>query len=115
MYFIHNYRTDEFIQKTIRIKFKECTVLTIAHRLNTIMDSDRVLVMDTGNMVEFDHPHILLNNPEGHLYKMVQETGREMALKLHKTAREAFIQSGGTPLDIRINEDIIESRDDKDS
>uniref|UniRef100_A0A672S338 ATP-binding cassette, sub-family C (CFTR/MRP), member 4 n=1 Tax=Sinocyclocheilus grahami TaxID=75366 RepID=A0A672S338_SINGR len=50
-------RTDELIQKTIRAKFKECTVLTIAHRLNTIIDSDRILVsaeMQDGSLVIFE-------------------------------------------------------------
>ena len=42
--------TDALIQRTIRTKFAACTVLTVAHRLNTIMDSDKVLVMDHGQM-----------------------------------------------------------------
>jgi len=41
-------RTDEFIQRTIRKSFRDCTVLTIAHRLHTIIDSDRVLVLEKG-------------------------------------------------------------------
>lgn len=52
--------TDSLIQKVIRDKFANCTVLTIAHRLNTIMDSDQVLVMDAGRNAEFDSPHTLL-------------------------------------------------------
>jgi ATP-binding cassette subfamily C (CFTR/MRP) protein 1 len=53
--------TDAAIQRTVRDCFSECTVLTIAHRLATIMDSDSVLVLDHGRVVEHDHPHLLLN------------------------------------------------------
>ena len=52
--------TDALIQQVIRDRFANCTVLTIAHRLNTIMDSDQVLVMDAGRAAEFDAPHTLL-------------------------------------------------------
>jgi len=82
--------TDSLIQKTIRTKFTDCTVLTVAHRLNTIVDSDRVLVMEAGIMVEFDHPHILLQNKDGHFYNMVQETGHIMAEQLSRIAHECY-------------------------
>ncbi|XP_049883671.1 probable multidrug resistance-associated protein lethal(2)03659 [Pectinophora gossypiella] len=52
--------TDKHIQETIRSKFADSTVLTIAHRLNTVMDYDRVIVMDKGRVVESGHPHELL-------------------------------------------------------
>ncbi|XP_050545468.1 probable multidrug resistance-associated protein lethal(2)03659 [Daktulosphaira vitifoliae] len=83
-------QTDALIQGTIRKKFKKCTVLTIAHRLNTVMDSDKVLVMDAGKMVEFDHPHILLQNKSGFLSKMVHQTGPNTAELLQKIAEESY-------------------------
>lgn len=55
-------------------------MLTVAHRLNTIMDSDRVMVMDAGKIVEFDHPYSLLKNENGYFSKMVAEAN-SMQLK----------------------------------
>nr|ASS36021.1 ABCC4 [Samia ricini] len=83
-------QTDALIQITIRNKFAECTVLTIAHRLHTVMDSDKVLVMDAGQMVEFDHPHVLLQKPDGVLKGMVEQTGRSMADTLTRVAQQSF-------------------------
>ncbi|XP_071557607.1 probable multidrug resistance-associated protein lethal(2)03659 [Temnothorax nylanderi] len=83
-------RTDELIQTTIRKKFEKCTVLTIAHRLNTVMDSDRILVMDAGSAVEFDHPHVLLQKETSYLKSMVHETGTAMAEALAGVARDCY-------------------------
>ena len=57
-----DFKTDRLIQEVIRDKFKDSTVLTIAHRLNTIMDYDRVLVLDGGRVVEFDKPEVLIRS-----------------------------------------------------
>lgn len=65
--------TDQMIQQTIRQVFEHSTVITVAHRLNTIMDSDRVLVLDCGRVVEFDAPATLLRSPESAFAKLVQE------------------------------------------
>ena len=59
-----DFETDRKIQETIRKNFQECTVLTIAHRLETIMDSDRVLVMSEGRVVEYDSPSVLLEKSD---------------------------------------------------
>lgn len=65
--------TDDLIQKTIRTEFKECTVLTIAHRLNTIMDSDRVIVLDKGEISEYASPTALLQNKDSIFYSMAKD------------------------------------------
>ncbi|XP_022899785.2 ATP-binding cassette sub-family C member 4-like isoform X1 [Onthophagus taurus] len=83
-------QTDALIQETIKQNFKDCTVLTIAHRLNTIMDSDRVLVMDNGEAVEFDSPHLLLEK-DGNFSAMVEATGKTMENKLRKIAKDAYL------------------------
>uniref|UniRef100_A0A8D3E5I5 ABC-type glutathione-S-conjugate transporter n=1 Tax=Scophthalmus maximus TaxID=52904 RepID=A0A8D3E5I5_SCOMX len=67
-------KTDQLIQSTIRTQFEDCTVLTIAHRLNTIMDYTRVIVMDRGSIVEMDSPAQLIHL-QGHFYKMCVEAG----------------------------------------
>ncbi|XP_066905600.1 multidrug resistance-associated protein 1 [Halyomorpha halys] len=67
--------TDDFIQRTIRSEFADCTVLTIAHRINTIMDSDRVLVLDQGRVVEFDSPSDLLKNRTSIFHGMARDAG----------------------------------------
>ncbi|XP_064624457.1 multidrug resistance-associated protein 1-like isoform X1 [Lineus longissimus] len=67
--------TDDLIQYTIRNEFKECTVITIAHRLNTIMDYDRVIVLDKGEIREFDSPSELLKDERGIFYSMSKDAG----------------------------------------
>ncbi|PKA52346.1 ABC transporter C family member 2 [Apostasia shenzhenica] len=68
-------RTDALIQKTIREEFKSCTMLIIAHRLNTIIDCDRILLLHSGKVLEFDSPEDLLSNEESAFSKLVQSTG----------------------------------------
>ncbi|KAF9432051.1 hypothetical protein BGZ76_011324 [Entomortierella beljakovae] len=64
--------TDELIQKTIRKEFKDRTILTIAHRIKTVMDSDKILVMDQGQVKEYDTPKVLLSNKKGIFYGLAQ-------------------------------------------
>ncbi len=67
--------TDTIIQKAIRAKFKNATVLTIAHRINTVMDNDRILVLDKGQVAEFDTPQALLENKKSIFYSLSKEAG----------------------------------------
>ncbi|OXU18927.1 hypothetical protein TSAR_000783 [Trichomalopsis sarcophagae] len=83
--------TDALIRKTIRSKFQECTVLTVAHRLESVIDSDKILVVENGEIVEFDHPHLLLQIENGCFAKMVRQSGDAMhAEHLRKVSEEAY-------------------------
>lgn len=64
-----------YTQRTIRTEFKDCTVLTIAHRLNTIMDYDKVIILDKGQISEFAAPSELLQNKSSAFYSMAKDAG----------------------------------------
>ncbi|XP_064396708.1 ATP-binding cassette sub-family C member 4-like [Halichondria panicea] len=86
-------RTDEIIQQAIRQEFNDCTVITIAHRLNTIMDSDRILVLSSGEVLEFDTPFHLLQDRNSLLSEMVRKTDAETAQKLRQIAVNAHTKN----------------------
>lgn len=65
--------TDNLIQKTLRKQFSESTVITIAHRITSVLDSDMVLLLDNGVIVEHDTPARLLENKSSLFAKLVAE------------------------------------------
>lgn len=91
--------TDNFIQRAIMEKFKDCTVLTIAHRLITIANYDKVVVIDDGRVAEYDSPYSLLvqnigdtqiTRKEGMFSEMVRSTGKSMARKIFAMAKNHY-------------------------
>jgi ATP-binding cassette subfamily C (CFTR/MRP) protein 1 len=67
--------TDQLIQTTIRKEFNDCTIIAIAHRLNTILDYDRVLVMDRGQVAQYDSPQAFLKDTNSIFYSMAKDEG----------------------------------------
>ena len=68
-------QTDAMLQTTLRSSaFKEKTIITIAHRINTILDSDRILVLEKGRVAEFDSPAALVQR-EGLFFNLAKEAG----------------------------------------
>jgi ATP-binding cassette subfamily C (CFTR/MRP) protein 4 len=88
--------TDNLIQRKLRESFEGSTVLIIAHRLATVIDADRILVMSEGLAEEYDHPFKLLvkhesdttiTNKNGYFARMVLATGKETSISLFEIAR----------------------------
>ncbi|XP_064440517.1 ATP-binding cassette sub-family C member 5 isoform X5 [Mirounga angustirostris] len=73
--------TDLLIQETIREAFADCTMLTIAHRLHTVLGSDRIMVLAQGQVVEFDTPSVLLSNDSSRFYAMFAAVENKVAVK----------------------------------
>ncbi|PKI84854.1 hypothetical protein MVES_001270 [Malassezia vespertilionis] len=83
--------TDELVQTLVREKFKGTTI-TIAHRLNTILDSDRVLVLKDGSLCEYDTPANLLRDPQSQFYSMAIEAGLADAMEEGRSNDKAGIE-----------------------
>ena len=71
--------TDRLIQASIRNTCSRVTVITIAHRVQTIIDSDRVIVMDNGRIIEFDTPCRLLENGRSTFARLVHQANVQMS------------------------------------
>ena len=88
--------TDMVLQQTIRKAFADATILSIAHRIETIIDYDRILVLQQGEVVEYGAPATLLAAESGHFAEMVRSTGEVMAAHLRQKAVAAAAQAGLT-------------------
>ncbi|CCH46915.1 ATP-dependent bile acid permease [Wickerhamomyces ciferrii] len=85
-----DYESDSRIQQTIRQEFATSTILTIAHRLRSIIDYDKILVMDAGEVIEFDHPYNLIKDVNSTFHSMCSDSGElEVLIQL---AKEAFLE-----------------------
>lgn len=109
-------QTDKLIQHTIKENFSNFTILTIAHRLNTIMECDKILVMDAGKVVEFGPPLALLNLNDGHFTNLLKETGESSFQKLRNIAYQKALNEGNLKESSDIHHDknniIIDKRPD---
>lgn len=81
--------TDAMIQRTIRSEFRDTTIISIAHRLGTIVTSDYILVLSNGAVVEYDKPAVLLRDPNSQFTHLVEEMGEAAAAKMRELAERA--------------------------
>jgi len=80
--------TDQLLQKTLKEKFSGATIISVAHRLDTVIDYDRVLVLGNGKVLEFGAPKDLLSRDDGYFSSMVRSTGKSTEELLRRRAME---------------------------
>jgi ATP-binding cassette subfamily C (CFTR/MRP) protein 1 len=85
--------TNAAVQEVLKKHFSHRTIVTIAHRLDTIIDSDRILVMNAGVVAEFEPPHVLLQNPDSLFYELCKNTGKAQFQVLAEKARTKYEES----------------------
>eukprot|EP01061_Rhynchopus_euleeides_P034018 TRINITY_DN576_c0_g2_i2.p1 TRINITY_DN576_c0_g2~~TRINITY_DN576_c0_g2_i2.p1 ORF type:complete len:1346 (+),score=493.74 TRINITY_DN576_c0_g2_i2:2-4039(+) len=90
--------TDLVVQETVKRQFKDCTVITIAHRLHTVIESDRILVLARGQVMAYGDPHDLLQDDDGILTNFVEQTGDDTAASLRESARLASMRRSMSPV-----------------
>jgi ATP-binding cassette subfamily C (CFTR/MRP) protein 4 len=83
-------RTDKLLQEAVSKSFRGATIISVAHRLDTIIDYDMILVLGNGRILEYGKPHNLLIESSGHFSSLVDDTGTEMSQELRRRARIAF-------------------------
>jgi ATP-binding cassette subfamily C (CFTR/MRP) protein 1 len=89
-----DFQTDQGMQRTIRESFAHCTIITVAHRLNTVIDSDRIITLDAGYVIESGHPHELLTQPGSAFSALVDELGPQTANGLRARAAANYARRG---------------------
>ncbi|CAF4062922.1 unnamed protein product, partial [Adineta steineri] len=106
--------TDELIQKSIREQFKECTVLTVAHRLRTVIDSDRILLLGNGKVLEFDSPASLLCDVNSQFSLLVSQSGvgEDEYLRMLANIPKSNVQQ--TQEDDTFNKELLEDNTETD-
>lgn len=107
-------RTDGKVNEVIRSQMSQCTIVTVAHRLHTVMQCDKICVMDKGRLAEFGSPGALLDRPSGSMFAdLVAKTGSKTSKYLRELAkrpRRDFVQSDVSSLSRLFSNERMESR-----
>ena len=84
-------RTDALLQEAVKKSFDGATIIAVAHRLDTVIEYDKILVLGGGEVVAFDSPHKLSLEENGVFASMIEDTGKGMASELRRRASRASL------------------------